>query len=493
MKNDMKIKHIHTGYRFTIYCDEQDNYFACGYNENGECALDIHDEKICKLTTINYFKHANIKIKNIFTNPRGSGIFWVSEDNKIYSNGSNYLFKLGLQKENANYYKPQLVKHISPKQNVISIQTAFGYSIILCHDTINVDLITKGWLRKNIIKRIPKELVILIRLYYGIISHLYATRKSGDGGNGLGPNMLPIWTKKIDGVYWNQIKTLSNKQIIKIKTGSAHSLFLDIFGRVYSCGWNRFGQLGLLHTRNETLPKLIEHFVENNIFITDIACGSRHCLAIDNKYNLYSWGNNIAKQCDPYSNDRFLATPTIVETFKGQMIKNIQCGAWHSCVETMDNKYYLFGSDQQNMCAMSDDDKNGVSCVNNKICKLLDNDKARIVGIYLGWNNTHMLVECFTVKQTKEQIEYKNDEIHQYKTETIMGYEANDQLLIFNNEEDVIEGLNKGVTLMGSVTDINEKVSFKKNDNSDECNEEDKLKGDATAGECMLGYTDLNV
>eukprot|EP01083_Nonionella_stella_P135526 412264_1 len=487
MTNEMNITGIHPGYRFTIYRDGNDNYFACGCNENGECGIgeDPYLKMVLKPTKLGLNA---LDIQRVFTSTRGSGVFWLSNSNKLYANGSNYLYKLGAPKENHYYFQPQFVKSIPSNDHVVDIQTAFGYSLVLCHHPIRRDLIINGWLRRNIHHDIiPCDLIILIQMFYGIMSTLYATIKSGDGGNGLGSDSLPIWQQtnplqaRMD-TYWKRIETLQNAQIVKIRTGSAHSLFLDISGDVYSCGWNRFGQLGLSHTRIENIPKLIRYFVEKKIEIRDIACGSRHNLAIDAHHRVYAWGNNNAKQCDPKSNTLQFVVPTLISAFTDCVIKRIECGAWHSCVVTEDGKYYLFGSPQHNMCGVSEDDSDGVSLLNHKICTLLEDPQARIDGIRLGWNNTHIMVRSTTenaLKETKDQIGCDHDIV---MTETMMGYE-------FDEEDE--EGNNNSVTLMGSVTDPNQAIVFNDDNNSD--HDMNDCCADQNTGETLLGYTNVDL
>jgi len=43
------------------------------------------------------------------------------------------------------------------------------------------------------------------------------------------------------------------------------------------------------------LPKKVAFTIEP-VYITKIICGDQHSLAIDNKYNAYSWGSNVCGQ-----------------------------------------------------------------------------------------------------------------------------------------------------------------------------------------------------
>jgi alpha-tubulin suppressor-like RCC1 family protein len=48
--------------------------------------------------------------------------------------------------------------------------------------------------------------------------------------------------------------------VMQAVAGRHHSLFLDVYGRVYSCGDNEHGQLGMSVRPSELLPSLIPNF-----------------------------------------------------------------------------------------------------------------------------------------------------------------------------------------------------------------------------------------
>lgn len=67
-----------------------------------------------------------------------------------------------------------------------------------------------------------------------------------------------------------QILKLEN--IVKIACGYHHSLFLRSDGKVLSCGYNLFGQIGIDHTKKDRSFKFIEIQIDNVISI----CASDH-------------------------------------------------------------------------------------------------------------------------------------------------------------------------------------------------------------------------
>ncbi|CAG2106785.1 unnamed protein product [Medioppia subpectinata] len=92
------------------------------------------------------------------------------------------------------------------------------------------------------------------------------------------------------------ISTLRAK-IMKICTGSLHSLILTSDGNVYSFGRGSDGQLGHPSVKELKLPAKIAAMNEYNVI--DIAAGSDYSLAMDISGNIWGFGNNTDSQIGP--------------------------------------------------------------------------------------------------------------------------------------------------------------------------------------------------
>ena len=73
--------------------------------------------------------------------------------------------------------------------------------------------------------------------------------------------MVPQLVGALDGVF-----------ITAVSAGDHHSLFLSDRGRVYSCGWARYGVLGYSLEGQQALPKMIEALATTKI--VSISAGS---------------------------------------------------------------------------------------------------------------------------------------------------------------------------------------------------------------------------
>jgi alpha-tubulin suppressor-like RCC1 family protein/cytoskeletal protein CcmA (bactofilin family) len=85
--------------------------------------------------------------------------------------------------------------------------------------------------------------------------------------------------------------TISGKIITEISAGEFHSTFLDSTGKLYVCGRNNLGQLGLGTVTNQNIPAIVTSLVDKKI--THISQLSyRNTLVHDDRGNVYVTGFN---------------------------------------------------------------------------------------------------------------------------------------------------------------------------------------------------------
>ena len=115
-------------------------------------------------------------------------------------------------------------------------------------------------------------------------------------------------------------------QIIQIACGSNHVLALSSTHTLYAWGSNEYGQLGLdcldrldcalIPTFLHQHPPHLIHCNRLTIYITQIACGANHSVALDNIGRIYAWGSNSHGQ---------LGDPTIISDISDKIIASISC------------------------------------------------------------------------------------------------------------------------------------------------------------------------
>jgi len=115
---------------------------------------------------------------------------------------------------------------------------------------------------------------------------------------------------------------------MQVSAGVFHSLFLDIYGRVYAAGGNNFGQLGLGNKTASYIPLMVESLKSK--YITKISA-SHHSAAIDDKGGLYVWGTgSFGTQLLPikFNDDLIKATDVQIGGCSGMMLSNGRIYSW---------------------------------------------------------------------------------------------------------------------------------------------------------------------
>ena len=132
-----------------------------------------------------------------------------------------------------------------------------------------------------------------------------------------------------------------NIKLEYITTNFKNSYGIDNNGNLYSWGKNVFGELGIdkTNTLSNTTPTKIDRSYFNNHNIRCISHGNNSCLALDDEYNIYTWGNNDRGQL---GNDTTTKSSTPVNiTYNIQTnYKIIQiCSTYNNTHAVLDSKY----------------------------------------------------------------------------------------------------------------------------------------------------------
>ncbi|XP_017957265.1 probable E3 ubiquitin-protein ligase HERC4 isoform X1 [Drosophila navojoa] len=155
----------------------------------------------------------------------------------------------------------------------------------------------------------------------------------------------------LGGIEEEQILTPSrmpwkpDSAVNQIACGHRHTLFLTASGKVYACGSNDYSQLGHeLPTKRPRMSQFLQIPELQDYVITQIACGSRHSMALSEWGQVFSWGDNECGQLGHASDQDIVKLPKIVRNLVSKTVVQIACGSNHSLALTCCGELYSWGS-----------------------------------------------------------------------------------------------------------------------------------------------------
>ena len=310
--NTKNIIEVETGGRNTLLIKEDGNIYLCGSNIFGLLAHNTSiQNNILKQKTfkkINFFEEKEKKIKSISI--AEFHCLALDDQGNILGWGGNLFNKLGEKN-----------KFLSGRPKEIIIKTKI--KSIACGDYHSCALSEDG------------------ELYtWGGGGESYNRGQCGHGN--LKDNDKP---KKVEYFIKNNIK------IKRVSCGGYHTIVIsDNDEDIFSFGKGIFGQLGCGIAEDTSKPKKVifepkqNLKYENNekINIIDIKCGGEHSLFLSSNNNLYACGHGYLGQLG-FGNDKNINKPLIVKSLTNKKIIEIAAGWSHSMVLTSEGNIYTTG------------------------------------------------------------------------------------------------------------------------------------------------------
>ncbi|KYQ92740.1 hypothetical protein DLAC_06744 [Tieghemostelium lacteum] len=197
-----------------------------------------------------------------------------TNDGSVYVMGSNKHCQLGMELLEEKISLPTLNRQVNPPPEFME----FRYS--------NINAIACGQYYTVVIKN-------------GL---MYSWGLNNEGQCGFPKKQFDlIKTPRQIIVYPDQNSSKKNDFIfVQVSCGIEHTLALTNDGMVFGFGSSKYGQISqgmsnILDIDTSTPIRIGESLY--NEFVTQISCGSYHCLALSENGNIYSWGLNDFGQC----------------------------------------------------------------------------------------------------------------------------------------------------------------------------------------------------
>ena len=166
-------------------------------------------------------------------------------------------------------------------------------------------------------------------------------------------NQLGIGLQTKKKVQYSSIPVFvkSPVKFIAISCGTNHSVAISEKRLAYSWGWGEHGRLGHGDEERRAQPELIKNLPEINSEISNASCGAAHTCIVTDDGRLFSFGWNIYGQLgviiQPMNNNTSCAQSILLpsEVFLGQdkIVTSISCGFAHSAAVLTSGELFSWG------------------------------------------------------------------------------------------------------------------------------------------------------
>lgn len=137
-----------------------------------------------------------------------------------------------------------------------------------------------------------------------------------------------------------EVEALSNYFITKVACGQIHTVAVTDKGHLLSWGLSKFGQCGHGDRQTVKYPKMVS--LQHGLRFQDISCGDRHTAALSAEGEVYTFGCGEHGQLG-HGDDRSISGPTKIEALVGHNIISVVCGSIHTCFVTDTGDLYVCG------------------------------------------------------------------------------------------------------------------------------------------------------
>uniref|UniRef100_K1R9I4 Alsin n=1 Tax=Magallana gigas TaxID=29159 RepID=K1R9I4_MAGGI len=168
--------------------------------------------------------------------------------------------------------------------------------------------------------------------------------------------LLYMWQGYHGDVEVVKFPALFGIPIRKVAIGTDHSVFLTLDGRLFSCGSNVHGQLGVITGDKDQAYDPVQVSGLSDVQIKDVACGCNHSAAVSRLGQVYCWGDSREFQCA--STEKTVTVPQLVPVHRETSdhcqhgvpiedqvdIVEVSCGKSHTVALSGAREVWVWGS-----------------------------------------------------------------------------------------------------------------------------------------------------
>jgi alpha-tubulin suppressor-like RCC1 family protein len=325
--------------------------------------IDIYNQKLYKKYKKKYLSLKNqnagagkiyfiIKLKDNFEIFSNYNSTFILKDKKIFASGNNEYGQLGLgdeSKKNTFTEVPLLPDNKVAKKVVAGlyhtmILTEDG-EVFACGENKEGQLGLGDNVDRNTFEKVPplpedkvvKQVVVgsfhtMILTEDGMV---FACGYNALGQLGLG-NLDKINTFTKVSILHDDYK------VAKLVAGNNHTMILTENGKVFACGNNTYGQLGLEDTENKNTFTAVPPLLNNKV-AKQVVAGSDYTMILANDGTVFACGNNLHGELGLLDNNIRITFTTVSPLPKGKVAKQVVAGSNHTMILAEDGTVFACG------------------------------------------------------------------------------------------------------------------------------------------------------
>lgn len=352
--------------------------FVWGSDHFGQLGLGSKQHKTYSMPKFCSF---NILIRSISCGDQHSG--FISDSGHVYTMGSNLEGRLGIPDQSLRFSASPVLVESLESVDCKEISCGGGHSLVLAADgsvfawgfgetgALGTGSLQTQWAPVSV--KLPSQLRpfqiscgskhsgILARARDGNLILVSGNGDSGQLGTGKREREVSFVTVRL------------TEEPVQISCGVFHTGALGIAGNVYMTGGNAFGQLGLGNKKGTCIYRKIESLSSvkkiscsshsaaltnsGDVYVwgtgifgelvsptristrcKDLSVGGNFTILLDDRDNLYSWGNNLNGELG-LGDFEARSNPVHINSLQGKKIQSLACGSNFALVLGEDVRY----------------------------------------------------------------------------------------------------------------------------------------------------------